>query len=82
MYIASDLPEHCSDLSWGGVPGGVLDGAPVTDSSLFSKGGMQLKQTLLGQGPKSTPPQLVHGRVGGGVHGAELGRGKYCAAGV
>ena len=59
--------------SWCGVPGGVFDGESVFGSSLSSKGGMQPKQTLLGQGPKLTPPQLEHGGVGGGVHGLELG---------
>ena len=35
---------------------------------------MQAKQTLLGHGPKLTPPQVVHGGVGGGVHGDEIDR--------
>ena len=39
-------------LNRGGVPGGVLDGEPVAVLALhFDKGEMQLKQTLLGQGP-------------------------------
>ena len=43
------------------------------------QGGMQPKQTLLGQGPKFGPPQLLHGGVGGGVH---VGWGRCCTAAV
>ena len=44
---------------------------------------MQLKQRLLGLGPKLTPPQLTHGGVGGGVHGNDgnvslKGWGGFC----
>ena len=62
------LADHCSILSKGGVPGGVLDGELVLGSGLIIKGGIQAKQTLPGQGPKFAPPQLMHGGVGGGVH--------------
>ena len=79
-------PVSCCPLflSKGGVPGGVLDGELVSVSGLFCKGGMQLKQILLGQGPKLIPPQLSQGGVGGGVHGKDplLGWGSCCAAGV
>ena len=55
-----------SNLSAGGVPGGVLVGEHLRDS--LRRGGIHLKQTLVGLGPKLTPPPLVHGGVGGGVH--------------
>ena len=77
------LAAFCSNLSkGGGVPGGVLDGELVV-LGLGCKGGTQAKQTLLGQGPKFIPPQLVHGGVGGGVHGAEplLGWGRCSTVG-
>ena len=78
------LIAHLYDLSKGGVPGGVLDGEPVLDWCSLCKGGIHAKQTISGQGPKITPPQLVQGGVGGGVHIDEpwLGRGRCCAAGV
>ena len=43
---------------------------------------MQAKQTLLGQGPKLTPPQVVHGGVGGGVHEDEIDAAWGGGAGV
>ena len=45
---------------------------------------MHPKQTLPGQGPKFTPPQLLHGGVGGGVHvdGLLLGWGGCRTSGV
>ena len=45
---------------------------------------MQLKQTLLGHGPKLTPPQLSQGGLGGGVQGEDpqLGLEGDCVAGV
>ena len=60
-----------SNLINGGEPGGVLDGelGLLLGRDLHSKGGIQLKQRLLGLGPKFTPPQPSHGGVGGGVHG-------------
>ena len=72
------LPARCSNLNRGGVPGGVLDGELASGSEFIDKGGMQPKQTLLGQGPKFIPPQLLHGGEGGGVHGVE----RDCGAGV
>ena len=40
------------------------------------KGGIQLKQTLAGQGPKFSLPQLLQGGVGGGVQGeVQVGAG-------
>ena len=36
---------------------------------------MQIKHTLVGLGPLFTPPQLLHGGVGGGVHGGEVLQG-------
>ena len=51
------------------MPGGVRDGELDVLTGLLCKGGMQLKQTLLGEGPKLTPPQLSQGGVGGGVQG-------------
>ena len=65
------LAACCSNLSRGGVPGGVLDGELASGSGILCNVGMQPKQTLLGQGPKFMPPQLLHGGVGGGVHGDE-----------
>ena len=42
-----------------------------------------MKQRSLGLGPKLIPPQLVHGGVGGGVHGVTplLGGGRGWADG-
>ena len=57
----------------GGVPGGVLDGdgdlPRLLCGDVIRSGGIHTKQTLLGLGPKFIPPQLLHGGVGGGVHG-------------
>ena len=71
----------------GGVPGGVVDGDSMQDSDLLRRGGRQGKQTLLGLGPKLIPPQLMHGGVGGGVHGRDTqlaggGRGADRVAGI
>ena len=46
------------------------------------EGEIHLKQRLAGPGPKLTPPQLVHGGVGGGVHVDTplLGLGRSCAS--
>ena len=71
----------------GGVPGGVVDGDSMQDSDLLRRGGRQGKQTLLGLGPKLRPPQLMHGGVGGGVHGEDTqpaggGRGADRVSGV
>ena len=73
-----------SHLNIGGVPGGVSEGELQRVESLLGKGGIHLKQRLLGLGPKFTPPQVVHGGVGGGVHGGEplFGGGGCCSAGV
>ena len=76
--------------SWqggGAVPGGVLDGDSMQDSDVLRRGGRQGKQTLLGLGPKFRPPQLMHGGVGGGVHGRDTqlgggGRGADRVSGV
>ena len=55
------------------MPGGVVDGKSLQGgaSGMF-KEGMQAKHRLVGQGPKFTPPHLLHGGVGGGVHGGEV----------
>ena len=53
----------------GGVPGGVLEGELLTCDGLLCMWGIQIKQRSLGLGPKLIPRQLVHGGVGGGVHG-------------
>ena len=60
-----------SYLNRGGVPGGVVEGELLLGAPSLCRGGIQLKHMLLGLGPKFTPPQLVHGGVGGGVHGGE-----------
>ena len=36
---------------------------------MFCNGGIHLKQTSLGLGPKLIPPQVLQAGVGGGVHG-------------
>ena len=48
---------------------------------LFRRGEIHLKQRSAGLGPKLTPPQLVQGGVGGGVHVDEplLGGARSCA---
>ena len=71
------------NLCIGGVPGGVLEGELwLLGGDLFLKGGIQLKQRLLGLGPKLTPPHSMQGGVGGGVHGYNPvpGGGWYCGA--
>ena len=85
MQIITRPVSSCTlFLSKGGVPGGVLDGELVSVSGLFCNGSMQLKQILLGQGPKLIPPQLSQGGVGGGVHEEDplLGWGSCCAVGA
>ena len=68
------IPDYlpCLPDARGGVPGGVLDGELVLSSDSICKGGMQAKQTLLGQGPKFVLPQLSQGGVVGGDHEDEL----------
>ena len=73
------------NLCNGGVPGGVLEGELwLLGGNLFSKGGIQPKQRLLGLGQKLTPPHSMLGWVGGGVHGYNPlpGEGWYCVADV
>ena len=48
----------------GGVPGGVVDGELLLICAAVGKGGIHLKQMLLGLGPKFIPPQELHGGVG------------------
>ena len=57
-----------SYLREGGEPGCVLEGELLSGGALIFRGEMQAKQILLGLGPMFSPPQLVHGGVGGGVH--------------
>ena len=70
--LCNIIPDYLPCFTRGGVPGGVLDGELVLSSDSICKGGMQAKQTLLGQGPKFVLPQLSHGGVGGGDHEYEV----------
>ena len=63
-----------------GVPGGVLDGELLLACDVLCKGGIHLKHTSLGLGPKLIPPQELHGGVGGGVHGHTVIGGGWSAA--
>ena len=64
------ITKHYFNLIDGGVPGGVVVGELLLlCGDVLCSGGMHTKQRSLGLGPKLIPPQLVHGGVGGGVHG-------------
>ena len=54
------------------MPGGVLDGELLSICDVFFNGGIQLKHTSLGLGPKLIPPQELQGGVGGGLHGDSM----------